>query len=69
MKSLLFLMIFGGWGSVAFPVQAAPLVDYLRLTEVMYCPIDGDPDFEYLEFHNISPTVTLDLSGCRMVQG
>jgi hypothetical protein len=43
------------------------LLAYLRVTEVMYHPPPGG--FEYVELHNISPTVTLDLSGVKFTQG
>lgn len=72
--SLFQTVVLGFWlGAMALqgdtPVLAAALNDDLRLTEIMYNPIDGDPGFEYLEFHNISASVTLDLSGCRFAQG
>lgn len=43
------------------------LLAYLRITEVMFHPPPGG--FEYVELHNISPTVTLDLSGVKFTQG
>ncbi len=69
-KTALFLLcLLGVTGNGGEQLFAAPLNDYLRLTEIMYNPIDGDPGFEYLEFHNISASVTLDLSACRFAQG
>lgn len=49
---------------------------FLRITEIMFHPAPpphGIPleaeDFEYLELKNISPTVTLDLSGVHFTNG
>jgi hypothetical protein len=66
--------------TVTSTVVDRPLQDFLRITEVMYNPIDPtateivagfdkSDDFEYIEFHNISPTETLDLSGATFVAG
>ena len=52
----------------ASPVVHGDLVDDgLRVTEIMYHPIDGR-DFEYLEFFNAGAG-TLDLSGVQFVVG
>ena len=53
---------------------ASPVVvleEYLRLTELMYAPVHptSPNDFEFLEFKNISPNTTLDLSGLRFTSG
>ncbi len=45
------------------------LIDNLRLTEIMYNPSGSSDDEEFLEFKNISATVTLDLSGLRLDNG
>ncbi|MFT5523507.1 MAG: hypothetical protein ACI9HK_001454 [Pirellulaceae bacterium] len=66
--------------TVTSTVVDRPLQEFLRITEVMYNPIDAtateivagydkSDDFEYIEFHNISPTETLDLSGAMFVSG
>jgi hypothetical protein len=45
----------------------ADLLNYLRLTELMFNPPPGG--FEYVELYNASPVTTLDLSGVRFTQG
>ncbi len=57
----------------ATPLPAAYqlLLDYLRITEVMYQPLapgQDSSDFEFIELLNIGP-VTLDLSGVRFTNG
>jgi hypothetical protein len=47
--------------------SAADLVNYLRITEVMYNPPPGA--YEFVELHNLSTTVALDLSGARFSAG
>ena len=49
------------------PANEADLLNYLRITEVMFNP---PPDgYEFIELYNSSPTVTLDLSGVKFTQG
>ncbi len=45
----------------------ADLLNYLRITEVMYNPLPGG--FEFIELHNTSATLTLDLAGVKFTQG
>ena len=59
----------------------SPLQDNLRITEIMYNPLDASADelakdkslvsedFEYIELKNISSDKTLDLVGARFTQG
>ena len=49
------------------PVNQADLLNYLRITEVMFNPPAGG--YEYLELYNSSSTLTLDLSGVKFTQG
>ena len=49
------------------PANVADLLNYLRITEVMFHPPPGG--FEYIELYNASSTVALDLSGVRLAQG
>ena len=44
------------------------LLAYLRITEVMYDPINGN-NYEFLELRNTSPSITLDLTGVRLTSG
>ncbi|NIP92776.1 MAG: lamin tail domain-containing protein, partial [Akkermansiaceae bacterium] len=44
------------------------LLDYLRITEVMYNPPDGK-DAEFIELRNISDSTTLNLTGVRLTEG
>jgi hypothetical protein len=49
------------------PENIADLLNYLRITEVMFHPApDG---FEYVELYNSSSSVTLDLAGVKFTQG
>lgn len=41
---------------------------YLVISEIMYHPADS-PDAEYIELQNISPSVTLDLTGVKFTAG
>jgi hypothetical protein len=50
------------------PDNPEDLEDYLRLSELMYNPPQGN-DFEFLEFHNRSDALTLDLSGLKFTDG
>lgn len=48
-------------------VNEADLINYLRITELMFNPApDG---FEYVELYNASSTTALDLSGAKFTQG
>ncbi len=57
----------------------APLLSHLVVSEVMYHPTDatageqaagfGNSDFEWIELHNSSPTLTLDLTDVRFTKG
>lgn len=44
------------------------LLDFLRITELMYNPPDGN-NGEFIELTNISETLTLDLTGVRFTRG
>ena len=44
------------------------LLACLRITEVMYDPINGN-NYEFLELRNTSPSITLDLTGVRLTSG
>jgi hypothetical protein len=61
--------------SKAYAGNPTPAQQYLRITEVMYHPAGavGDAyladEFEYIEFKNISPSVTLDLHGVKLNNG
>lgn len=52
------------------PAAYQPLLDNLRITEVMYQPAApaNASDYEYIELQNIG-NVTLDLSGVRFTNG
>ena len=50
------------------PDNATALADHLRVTELMYNPPAGN-EFEFIELHNTSPNLTLDLNGVRFTQG
>lgn len=49
------------------PGDIANLLAFLRITEVMFHPPPGG--YEFIELHNSSSTVTLDLSGVKLTQG
>ena len=49
------------------PESTADLLSYLRITEVMFNPPAGG--YEFVELHNISASVTLDLAGVRFTDG
>ena len=42
---------------------------FLRVTELHYNPAPNQPASEFIEFRNISQTVTLDLAGVRITDG
>lgn len=50
------------------PDQAAAVLANLRVSEVMYNPAGGN-DFEYVELHNRSTDLTLDLEGVNFTAG
>ena len=66
----------GRWSNWSAPVEfvagqpdtATPLVENLRVSEVMFNPAAGS-DYEFIELHNTSTDVTLDLSGARFTAG
>jgi hypothetical protein len=56
---------------------ASPIVDFLRISELMYHPADPSPselaagfvdadEFEFIELVNVSPTQTLNLAGVTL---
>jgi hypothetical protein len=47
--------------------SSGDLLNYLRLTEIMFNPPPGG--YEFIELHNSSSTVTLDLAGVKFTQG
>src|SRR5437667_230171 len=53
---------------VGLPDNAAALVDNLRLTELMHHP-PGGSEFEFIELHNRSSSLTLDLNGVNFTAG
>ena len=66
----------GRWSNWSQPVQfvvglpdtVAALVDNLRVTELMHDPPAGS-DYEFIELHNLSTNVTLDLDGVNFTAG
>jgi hypothetical protein len=66
----------GRWSRWSAPVQfvvgqppaAAALTNYLRVSELMFAPPAGG-DFEFIEIHNTSDSVTLDLAGANFTAG
>lgn len=68
--------ITGRWSHWSAPVQfivgepegAAALVSHLRVTELMFNPPAGS-DYEYIELHNSSATLTLQLAGANFTAG
>ena len=61
--------------SYAYTGNPSPAQQFLRVTEIMYNPptLPGDAfpsgEYEYLELMNISPTLTLDLTGVHFTNG
>ena len=53
---------------VGLPDNAAALADYLRVTELMFDP-PGGSEFEFIELHNLSQDLTLDLDGATFTSG
>jgi hypothetical protein len=68
--------ITGRWSNWSQPIQfvvglpdnTAALVDHLRVTELMYDP-PGGSEFEFIELHNCSADLTLDLDGVNFTAG
>jgi len=66
----------GRWSNWSAPAQfittepdnATALVDSLRVSEVMFNPPAGN-DFEFVELHNISTNLPLDLDGVNFTSG
>jgi len=66
----------GRWSNWSLPIQfvagspdnALALADNLRVTELMYDPIGGG-QFEFIELHNRSSNLTLDLDGVNFTAG
>jgi len=54
--------------SVAEPDTVLQLRQWLKITEIMYHPPQGDA-FEFLEFYNSSSNIILDLSGVNISSG
>lgn len=54
--------------TVTEPDAAPALIDNLRLSELMYNPVEGG-EFEFIELHNTSSSVELDLSGAMFTRG
>jgi len=50
------------------PDNTAALVDNLRISELMYNPLGGS-EFEFVELHNLSTNLTLELSGVNFTAG
>jgi len=50
------------------PDTAAALLANLRITELMHNPPAG-PDYEFIELHNTSDNLTLDLAGAKFTSG
>jgi len=68
--------VTGRWSNWSAPQQfittepdnATALVDNLRVSEVMFNPPAGS-DFEFVELHNLSTNLTLDLNGVNFTSG
>ena len=66
----------GRWSHWSAPAQfiaqesanSLALLDFLRITEVMYNPA-GDSEFEYIELHNTHSSQTLSLGGLSFTEG
>ena len=54
--------------STTEPSTAGAMISHLRISEVMYDSPDGS-DFEFVELHNISTSLTLDLGGAAFTEG
>jgi len=53
---------------VGLPDNTVALADSLRVTELMYDP-PGGGEFEFIELHNRSPSIALDLDGLNFSAG
>jgi hypothetical protein len=68
--------VSGRWSRWSAPIQfivgepdnAAALVDYLRVTEVMHDPPAGST-YEFVELYNLSTNLALDLNGVNFTAG
>jgi CotH kinase protein/Lamin Tail Domain/Bacterial TSP3 repeat len=68
--------VSGRWSKWSAPVQfistppenSAALVSYLRISELMYNPSAGN-DYEFIELHNTSTNLSLDLGGAAFTAG
>ncbi len=66
----------GRWSNWSAPVEfvagepdnSAALQQYIRLTELMYNPPSGS-EMEFIEIQNVSPSVTVQLSGATFTDG
>ncbi len=66
----------GRWSHWSSPVQfitteastAASMLSHLRISELMYDPPAGS-DYEFVELHNTSTNMTLDLAGAAFTEG
>jgi hypothetical protein len=66
----------GRWSHWSAPIQffthepdsAMALLAHLRVTELMYNSAAGN-DYDFIELHNTSPSLTLDLGGAKFTQG
>ncbi|MBN1125384.1 MAG: lamin tail domain-containing protein, partial [Sedimentisphaerales bacterium] len=74
--------ISGRWSHWSSPVEfvagsaiGADILNYLRVSEVMYNPMSDDADtydsneYEFIELTNISPTQTIDLTTVSIING
>ena len=60
--------IAGQWSPLACAVfNVGPVVDNLRITEIMYNP--ANPNTEYIELQNISTTETINLNRVKFTKG
>ncbi len=57
-----------GLSNTASSAAHAPLLAWLRITEIMYAATGGN-NYDYIELQNTSDTLTLDLSGVRFTNG
>jgi hypothetical protein len=68
-ETIMLLDSDGATNSVlSYPGQPSDAQRYLTISELMYHPT-GDGLAEYIELLNISPTVSLNLTGIRFTQG
>ena len=55
--------------SVDTPAAPSDVQNYLRVTELHYNPASDDQSTEFIEFRNVSDSVTLDLNNVRITDG